>query len=114
MAKHPPFFGGGGGQMQHLLRQAEEMQKKMAKVQEELETREVEATSGGGAVTARATGKQDIVSIKIAKEAVDPNDVEMLEDLVLTAVREALRKSREMVEGEMKKVTGGLNLPGLM
>lgn len=114
MAKHPPFFGGGGGQMQHLMRQAEEMQKKMAKVQEELEQREVEASSGGGVVTARATGKQDIVSIKIAKDAVDPNDVEMLEDLVLTAVREALRKSREMVETEMKKVTGGLNIPGLM
>lgn len=112
MARHPMFPGGGN--MQHLLRQAEEMQKKMLKVQEELESREVEASSGGGVVTVRATGKQDVVAIRIAPEVVDPADVPMLEDLVLSAVREALRKSREMVESEMKKVTGGMNLPGLM
>jgi len=112
MARHPVFPGGGN--MQNLLRQAEKMQKEMQKIQEELETREVEASAGGGVVTVRATGKQDVVSIKIAREVVDPNDVAMLEDLVLSAVREALRKSREMVESEMKKVTGGMNLPGLM
>lgn len=89
------------------------MQKEMAKVQQELETKEVEASAGGGRGKVVATGKQEIKSIEINPDAVDPDDVEMLEDMVLAAVNEAVRKSQEMVQEGMKKVTGGMNIPGL-
>ncbi|MDR1125040.1 MAG: YbaB/EbfC family nucleoid-associated protein [Deltaproteobacteria bacterium] len=99
--------------MNDLLRQAQVMQNKMAKLQEELREREVEAGSGGGMVKVVCNGKQELVSISIEKDAVDPNDVEMLQDLVLTAVNEGMRLSREMVEREMGAITGGMKIPGL-
>ncbi len=99
--------------MNDLMRQAQIMQKKMAKAQEELKTKTVEASSGGGMVTVVATGGQDIQSVKIDPSAVDPNDLTMLEDLVLAATNEALKMAREMVEVEMSELTGGLNLPGM-
>lgn len=99
--------------MNDLVRQAQVMQKKMAKAQEELKTKTVEATAGGGMVTVVANGAQEILSVKVDPQAVDPQDVSMLEDLVLAAVNEALKQSREMVEVEMSALTGGLNLPGM-
>ena len=99
--------------MQDMLRQAQLMQKKMASVQEELKTREVEATSGGGMVTVRARGSQEIVSITIDKSVVEAGDVEMLQDLVLAAVTDALKKAKTMMEEEMSKVTGGFKVPGM-
>lgn len=96
-----------------MMKQVQKIQADMMRLQEELGERTVEATSGGGAVTAVANGKQELVSITIQPEAIDPEDVEMLQDLVLTAVNEALRQSREMVAEEMGKLTGGLNIPGV-
>lgn len=103
----------GMGNMQKMMKQVQKMQADMARLQEELATREIEATAGGGMVNVVANGKQEVVSIKINPEAVDPEDVEMLEDLVLAAVNEALRNSQEMVAGEMNKITGGMKIPGL-
>lgn len=89
------------------------MQADMAKLQEELGSRTEESTAGGGVIKVVANGRQEIVSIEIKPEAVDPEDVEMLQDLILTAVNGALNQSREMVAREMSKLTGGLNIPGL-
>lgn len=89
------------------------MQAQMAKMQEELSQRTVESTAGGGAVKVVANGKQEIVSIEIQPEAVDPEDVEMLQELVLTAVNDALNQVQEMMSREMGKLTGGMNIPGL-
>ena len=97
----------------NIMKQAQQMQAKMARVQQELETKEVEATAGGGMVTARANGKQQLLDLKIEKAVVDPEDIEMLQDLVLAAVNEALKKSQEMIQSEMSKVTGGMNIPGM-
>lgn len=99
--------------MNDLVRQAQLMQRKMAKLQEELAERTVEASAGGGMVTVEANGKQDITRIAIDPAVVDPEDVEMLQDLVLAAVNEAIKKSKEMVESEMSQITGGINIPGL-
>jgi len=99
--------------MNDLVRQAQIMQKKIAKAQEELKTKTVEASSGGGMVTVVATGGQEIQSVKIDPAAVDASDVAMLEDLVLAATNEALKMAREMVEVEMGELTGGINLPGM-
>ncbi|MEF3169179.1 MAG: YbaB/EbfC family nucleoid-associated protein [Deltaproteobacteria bacterium] len=99
--------------MKEMMRQAQRLQAKMAKVQEEIATKRVEASVGGGMVRAVANGRPEIVSIAIEKEVIDPNDVEMLQDLVVAAVNEALQRAREMVEAEMSKVTGGLKIPGL-
>lgn len=98
---------------QNLIKQAQEFQKKMKKMQDELKGKIVEATSGGGMVTVTANGRQEILSIKIEPEVVNPEDVEMLEDLILAAVNEVKRKSEELAQEEMKKITGGLNIPGL-
>jgi len=98
--------------MQKLMKQAQKMQADMARLQEELVNMQVEATAGGGMVAVVANGRQDIVSIKINPEVVDPADVEMLEDLVLAAVKEALRLSSELAASEMAKITGGLKMPG--
>ena len=89
------------------------MQKKMEAMQKEIEESEFEASVGGGAVSVRVSGKKDILGISIKPEVVDPDDVEMLEDLVLTAVNEALRKADEETANKMGKVTGGMNIPGL-
>jgi DNA-binding YbaB/EbfC family protein len=101
------------GGMNELLRQAQVMQNKIAKLQEELATRTVTANSGGGMVTVTANGKQEIVSIKIEKQVIDPNEAEMLEDLVVAAVNSAVKASQDMVNQEMSKVTGGMGIPGM-
>lgn len=99
--------------MNSMMKQAQKLQKKMLKTQEELATKTIEASSGGGMVKVVANGAQKIESIVLEKEVVDPEDVEMLQDLVLAAVNDALNKSQEMVSKEMGKLTGGLNIPGL-
>ena len=104
---------GMGGNMQQLARQAQKLQQQMTKMQEELEEREYEATAGGGVVTARVNGKKELVALTIKPEAVDPDDVEMLQDLVMAAINEALRTASETSEREMGKLTGGMNLGGL-
>jgi DNA-binding YbaB/EbfC family protein len=98
----------------NLVRQAQQLQAKMLKVQEEMATRTAEASAGGGMVTAVANGKQELLSIKVEKEVINPEDVEMLQDLIVAAVNAALKKAQEMVAEEMKKLTGGINIPGLM
>ncbi len=96
-----------------LMRQAQKLQEEMMKAQEEAKKKTVEATSGGGMVTVVASGAGEVVSIKIEKDVVNPEDVEMLQDLVLAAVNEALRRARELVNEDMSKLTGGLQLPGM-
>lgn len=96
-----------------IMKQAQMMQQKMAKLQEEASLKTAEATSGGGAVTVTVNGKNEIKSLSIKPEAVDPNDVEMLQDLIIAAVNEALKKVHEEISEEMSKITGGLNIPGL-
>jgi DNA-binding YbaB/EbfC family protein len=96
-----------------MIQQAQELQARLAKAQKELAEATVEATAGGGAVTVTVTGQQQFKSIKIAPEAINPDDVEMLEDLVLAAVNEAIAKSQELAAERMSKVTGGLKIPGL-
>ena len=103
----------GGANMQQLARQAQKLQQQMTKMQEELDAREFEATSGGGMVTAKVNGKRELLALTIKPEAVDPDDVEMLEDMVMAAVNEALRTAADTVEREMGKLTGGMGLPGL-
>ena len=106
-------MGGGGGNMNQMLRQAQKLQEDMARAQEELKTRTVEASAGGGAVSVVVSGKMELEQLTIKPEAVDPEDVEMLEDMVKVAVNEGLRKAQEMVNSEMAKLTGGLKIPGL-
>ena len=96
-----------------MMKQAQKLQKKMLKTQAELATKTIEASSGGGMVKVIANGAQKIESIILEKEVVDPEDIEMLQDLILAAVNDALNKSQEMVSAEMGKLTGGLNIPGL-
>ena len=96
-----------------IMKQAQKIQAQIAKMQEDLSSRTVEASAGGGMITVVANGKQEVVSIRIEPEVIDASDREMLQDLVVAAVNEALRKSQEMVSEEMKKITGGLNIPGL-
>lgn len=97
-----------------MMKQAQQLQSKMLKLQEELADKTVETSSGGGMVKVVANGKQQLVSIQIEQEVVDPDDVEMLQDLILAAANDALAKAQEMATGEMNKLTGGLNIPGLM
>jgi len=104
---------GNMGNMGKMMKQVQKMQSDMAKLQEELTAKTVEATSGGGMVKVVVNGKQEVLSIEIKPEAVDPEDVEMLQDMIMAAVNEALRQSREMVAREMSKITGGMNIPGL-
>ncbi|MBS3809421.1 MAG: YbaB/EbfC family nucleoid-associated protein [Desulfobacterales bacterium] len=99
--------------MGKMMKQAQQLQEKMNKLQEEMADKTVEATAGGGMVKVVANGRQQIVSVNIEKEVVDPEDVEMLQDLILAAVNEALSRSQEMVSEEMSKLTGGMNIPGL-
>ncbi|WFA08407.1 YbaB/EbfC family nucleoid-associated protein [Tissierella sp. Yu-01] len=106
-------FPGMGGNMNNMMRQMQKMQKKMEELQAELETREVEASAGGGAVKVTCNGKKEVLNIVIEESVVDPEDVEMLQDLVLAAVNEALRNAEDMVNREMGKLTGGMNVPGL-
>jgi DNA-binding YbaB/EbfC family protein len=99
--------------MGNMMKQAQKLQAKMLKMQEELADRTVEASSGGGMVKVVANGRQQVVGLSIEKEVVDPDDVDMLQDLILAAVNDALAKSQEMVSTEMSKLTGGLGIPGL-
>jgi hypothetical protein len=96
-----------------MLKEAQRLQAQLEALREEVAKKKVEATAGGGMVTVEANGSQEIVSIKIDREVINPEDAQMLEDLVLAACNEALRKSRELVQAEMGKLTGGLRIPGL-
>lgn len=108
------FPGGfGGGNMNNLMKQAQKLQKEMEEMQKDLETKEFEASVGGGAVVVKVNGKREVLAINIKEEVVDPDDVEMLEDLVLSAVNEALKKAEDETSSKMGKLTGGLNMPGM-
>ena len=96
-----------------MLKQAQRIQAQLAKVQEEMAQKTIEASSGGGMVSVVVNGNQEVISIKIEREVVNPDDIDMLQDLVLAAVNEGIRKSQEMVTEEMKRLTGGLSIPGL-
>ena len=100
--------------MGKMMKQAQQLQAKMLKLQEELADKTVETSAGGGMVKVTANGRQQLVSIQIEKEVVDPDDVEMLQDLILAATNDALTKAQEMITEEMNKLTGGLNIPGMM
>lgn len=102
-----------GGNMNNILKQAQKLQKQIEDMRVELEQKTVEASSGGGAVSAVVNGKKQLLELSIKKEVVDPDDVEMLQDLILAAVNEAMNKAEQMMNEEMSKVTGGFNLPGL-
>ncbi len=106
-------FPGMGGNLGNMMKQMQKMQKQMEKLQKELEEREIEASAGGGAVVCKVNGKKEIISIKIDESVVDPEDIEMLEDLVMAAVNEGLRMVDDMMAKEMGKLTGGMNIPGL-
>ncbi len=110
MAKRGGFQGGGAmpGNMNNLMKQAQRMQRQMEESQKELETKEFSATAGGGAVSVTVTGKKEVVKVNLDKEAIDPEDKEMLEDLIMAAVNEALRKAEEENEAMMGKMSGGL------
>jgi DNA-binding YbaB/EbfC family protein len=95
------------------MKQAKKMQERMASLQKELEIKTVEAQAGGGMVSVVVNGKYEVVSLKIEKEVVNPEDIEMLQDLIAAAVNEGIRKAQEMASSEMAKITGGLNIPGL-
>ncbi|KXG77676.1 YbaB/EbfC family nucleoid-associated protein [Thermotalea metallivorans] len=106
-------FPGIPGNMNNMLKQVQKMQKQMEELQEELYQKEVEASAGGGAVEVKVNGRKEVLSVTIRPEAVDPDDVEMLQDLIVAATNEALRKADEMMTREMSKITGGMNIPGL-
>ena len=112
MAKRGGFPGGGmPGNMNNLMKQAQRMQRQMEESQKELEAAEFTAAAGGGAVEVTVTGKKEVTKVKIDPDAVDPDDVEMLEDMIVAAVNEALRAAENDAAGTMQKLTGGLNLP---
>ncbi|MGA1847487.1 YbaB/EbfC family nucleoid-associated protein [Deferribacter abyssi] len=102
--------------IQQIMKQAQKMQKKMLEIQEEAAKEVVEASAGGGMVTAKVNGKQELIEIKIEKDVVDPEDVEMLQDLIIAAVNEAIKKSQELMQEKMNQLTGGLglNFPGIL
>ena len=104
----------GGGNMQKQIAQAQAMQREMEKMQAELEEKEFTATAGGGAISVTASGAKEIKALTIEKEVVDPDDIEMLQDLIVAAVNEVMRQVDEASENEMSKLTGGLNIPGFM
>ena len=111
------FRGGmpmGGGMNMNMMKQAQKMQQELLKMQQEMETKEFSASSGGGMVTATVNGKHEVTALEINPEAVDPDDVEMLQDLVIAAVNEAMRTAEADSAASMSKLTGGLNLNGLL
>lgn len=112
-ARLPQGYGGGAGNMQGMLKQAQKMQADIARVQQELEEKEYNVSVGGGAVTVVMSGKKELKSLSLKPEVVDPEDIEMLEDLVISAVNEVIRNIEEESSGEMEKISGGLNVPGL-
>jgi len=97
----------------NIMKQAKKLQERMAQLQEQLALKTVEASAGGGMVTVRVNGKHELVSLKIDREVVNPDDPEMLQDLIIAAVNEGVRKAQEMAAAEMAKITGGLSIPGL-
>lgn len=103
----------GGGNQQNMMKQVQKMQEDMAKKQEELENREYSASVGGGVVEITVNGKHQVQSINLKPEAVDPDDIEMLQDLLIGAINEAMRMADDASEAEMSKLTGGINIPGL-
>lgn len=112
-ARLPKGMGGAPSNMQGMIKQAQKMQEEMEKKQEELNEKEYTVAAAGGAVECTITGKKEIVSIKLKPEVVDPEDVEMLEDMIKAAVNEAIQKVEETNASEMEKLTGGLNIPGM-
>lgn len=114
MARRGGFPGGGGmpGNMNNLMKQAQKMQRQMEENQKAMEEKEFEATAGGGAVTVKVSGKREVLSVKLSEEVVDPDDIEMLEDLIVAATNEALRKMDDENAKSMESLTGGLNLGG--
>ena len=108
MAKKGGFPGGMPGNMNKLMKQAQKMQRQMEEAQQALEEKEVTATAGGGAVEVTVSGKKEVIKVKLAEEVVDPEDIEMLEDLIVAATNEALRKVEEFSQQSMSKITGGL------
>lgn len=112
-ARLPKQNQGGAQNMNAMIRQAQKMQDEISELQEEIEAREFSATAGGGAVQVVVTGKKSIKSLTIQPEVVDPEDIEMLQDLVISAINEAINNVEEITETEMSKITGGVSLPGL-
>ena len=108
MAKRGGFPGGMPGNMNNLMKQAQRMQRQMEETTKELEEKEYSASAGGGAVTVTVSGKKEVLSVKLAEEVVDPDDIEMLQDLMVAATNEALRKMEEESQAAMSKLTGGL------
>ena len=116
MGKYKGFAGAGMNQKQNMnsvLKQAQKMQEEMERIQQETEEENIEATSGGGAVRVIVNGKKELVEIKLDPDAVDPDDVETLEDLIMAAVNEAVKKAEDMMEERMGAITGGMSIPGL-
>jgi len=112
----PKGFGGGmpgGMNMNHLMKQAQKMQKQMAEMQESLAAKTLEVSAGGGAVKVTISGEKQILALAISPDVVDPDDVEMLQDLVMSAVNEAFRQMDDAVNSQMSQITGGMNLPGM-
>ena len=112
MAKRGGFPGGMPGNMNNLMKQAQRMQRQMEEQQKELEEKEFSASAGGGAVEVTVSGKKEVVKVKLAEEVVDPDDIEMLEDLIVAATNEALRKMDEISQQSMSKITGGMGMGG--
>lgn len=108
-------FSGMGmpGNMNNMIKQAQKMQQEMLKAQQEMEEKEIEASAGGGAVSVKISGKKELLEINISPEVIDPDDVEMLQDLIIAAVNEGMRKADEMSAQQMSRLTGGMNIPGL-
>ena len=109
----PQGMGGGPGNMQSMIKQAQKMQEDMAAMQEELEAREYDVAAGGGVVNVKINGKKEILSVKIAPEVVDPDDIETLEDLIVAAVNEGIKKVESDASAEMAKITGNMSIPGM-
>ena len=112
-ANIPKGMGGGPQNMQAMIRQAQKMQEDMAAKQEELEAREYDISAGGGVVNVKINGKKEIQSVKLSPEIVDPDDIETLEDLIVAAVNEAIKKVEAISAEEMQKITGNIGLPGM-
>ncbi len=112
-ARLPQGMGGGANNMNSVIKQAQKMQEEMEKVQEELDQKVYETTVGGGAVTVAITGKKQVTALNIKPEVVDPEDVEMLQDLIISGVNEAIRLAEEDSANRMNAITGGLNIPGM-
>ncbi len=113
MAKGRMPMGMGMGNMNNMIKQAQKMQQNMVKMQEEMEQASFEATAGGGAVTVKMSGKKELTEVKISPDVIDVDDIEMLEDLILVAVNDVIKKIDQKNQAEMSKMTGGMNIPGL-